>query len=416
MNSKFLSRASVGLNVILAVAAVVLTRYKSEHAPATSVNITNELPVATPVFTSQLPRYPEMASASDKRRWLVDQLRAIGVSNKMLARVVLADLDKGWTRHAAEVALKCHGDPDTMAALQLETDKSKDVEMRAALGEEGFKQWDQENMLREVNQGKIQLTASETDQAYNSWKKLQQRQLDLEQAKVDGTMDLADINDAIDKEFSEFKQQMKTVFGDERYAKSQQMEDGNDAAGLRQDLAKANPSDTQFQELLKTQQQWNEQRSTLDKQFQNDQSSAAYADQIKTLDATREQEYRRVLGDNSFDALQKEQDPGYTQMKKYETLWGLDDKSIDSVYGAMKYYQKSAEDYQARARALEAAGESVDWDGVNKNLQRLAEQTQQALQNYLGQDRFNRMQQNSAFQLSPPKGPPELTAHSGPSQ
>jgi hypothetical protein len=400
------------LNVVLASAAVTLARYKPERPPAASVKTTDQAPVATPVFTSQSPRFPESAPASDKRRWLVDQMRAMGVPNKTLARIVLADLDKGWTKRAAEAAMQYHGDPDVMAGLQLDTDKSRDAEMRAALGEEGFKQWDRENMLREVSQGKIPLSASETDQAYTAWKKLQQRQLDLEQAKMDGTMDPADINDATEKAASEFNEQMKTMLADGRYAKTQQTDDGTVATNLRQDLAKANPNDSQFQELLNTQQQWNEQRLALDKQFQNDPKSAAYADQIKALDAARDQEYRRVLGDNAFDALQKGQDAGYTQMKKYETLWGLDDQSIDSVYGTLKYYEKSEEAYEARVRALEAGGQSVDWAGVNKNLQAFAEQTQQALQNYLGPDRFNRMAQNGVFQLSPP----DMTGHGKPSQ
>jgi hypothetical protein len=77
----------------------------------------------------------------------------------------------------------------------------------------------------------------------------------------------------------------------------------------------------------------------------------------------------------------------------------------------MKYYEKSVQDYQAQARALEAQGQSVDWDAVNKNLQQFAQQTQQALQNYLGQDSFNKMQQNGVFQFNQAQLP-----HRGPSQ
>lgn len=44
---------------------------------------------------------------------------------------------------------------------------------------------------------------------------------------------------------------MKALLGDDRYAKSQQSDDGS--AALQQDLAQANPSDAQFQELLKAQ-------------------------------------------------------------------------------------------------------------------------------------------------------------------
>ena len=81
-------------------------------------------------------------------------------------------------------------------------------------------------------------------------------------------------------------------------------------------------------------------------------------------------------------------------MKKYEILWGLDDKKIDYVYDAMKQYQKKVEDYQVQVLALQAQGQNVDRNAANKNLQQLAEQTQQALQDQLGQDSFNKLQRN----------------------
>jgi len=399
MSRKFRNPASLILNVVLAVTVVVLALHKSTRAPLSSARgdgpgkMTNE----TPVFTNQpkLPQYTNIASASDRRRWLVDQLRAAGVPNNVLARVVLSDLEEGWQRRFEE----CHGDADTMAALQQEHDRDEEAEMRAALGDEGFKSWDQENLLREANIGKIQFTDSETNALYDLKKKLQQRIRDLEQARLNGEMDDAEINDASDKAYSEFNQQMKALLGDERYAKSQGLDDGTAAANLRQDLAKVNPSDSQFPELLKAQQQWNDARSGLDKQFQDDPSSADYAEQIKALDEARDQEYQRVLGTNVFDTLQKAQDDGYSKMKKYENIWGLDDNKIDNVYGSIKYYEKSVQDYQDQASALEAQGQSVDWDAVNKNLQQFKEQTQQALQNSLGQDCFNKMQRNGVFQF-----------------
>jgi hypothetical protein len=405
MSREFRHQASLVLNVVLAVTVVVLVlrkseRAPSEHAPAPSarevdpVRMTSEAPAVANHPKS--PQYSNIASASDRRRWLIDQLRAAGVPNNVLARVVLSDLEEAWQKRFEE----SQGDGNKMAALQQEQEKVEDAVMRAALGEEGYKLWDQEKQLREANSGKIQLTASETDAIYDLKKKMQQRRWDLEQARLKGEMDDAEINDANDKMYSEFNQQMKALLGDERYAKSQGLDDGTAAANLQQDLAKVNPSDAQFQELLKAQQQLNKSRSELDKQFQDDPSSAAYADQIKALDEARDQEYQRVLGTNVFDTLQKEQDGGYSKMKKYENLWGLDDNNVDSVYGTIKYYEKSVQDYQAQARALEAQGQSVDWDAVNKNLQQFAEQTQQSLQNYLGQDRFNKMQRNGVFQFN----------------
>jgi hypothetical protein len=402
-------RASLLLNVILIATVVVLALHASEPAPLAPIKVTNSPSVSIP--PPERPQFPDQASSTDQRRWLVDQLRAMGVPNDTLARMVMKALDKEWNKHGAEIAIKNHGDHDVMAAFQLQVDLSKDAEMRAALGDAGFKEWDQKNMLREINPGNVQLSSSESDAAYDLWKKRQQAELALEAARVNVTMDDADINDAQEKATSEFNQQMKTLLGDDRYAAAQQT-GGGAAATLQQEVASANPSDSQFQQLLQTQQQWNDQRAALDKQYQNDPNSPAYASQLKALDDARDHEYQQVLGTNAFATVQKQQDPGYNQMEKFQTLWGLNTGQIDTVYAAMQFYQKTVNDYQNQSLTLQAQGQPVDWDTVNKNLQQDANLTQQALQNYLGQDTFNKMQRNGVFQ----SGPTTLLQHTKPSE
>ena len=114
-----------------------------------------------------------------------------------------------------------------------------------------------------------------------------------------------------------------------------------------------------------------------------------------------------MLGTNAFDTLQKEQDGRYAKMKKYEDNWELDDNKVDYIYRSVRYYETAVEEYRSQVRAMEAKGEAVDWSVVNRNLQQFSEQTQQALQNYLGQERFNKMQRNGIFQFgqSSQRGP-----------
>jgi hypothetical protein len=406
MSREFRHQTSLVLNFLLVVTvvAVLLVRHRSEQPPAPTASqisaetITKEAPAV--VDLPKRPQFKDTASASDRRHWLVDELRAAGVPNNVVARFVMAELEEDWQKRSDETALNSHGNPDAMVALHLEQEKDIESQMRAALGEAGFKLWDQERLLREANIGRIPLTAAEADAIYGAKKKLQQRQWDFEQARIDGTLDDAQINDATDKAYAEFNQQMKSMLGDERYAQSQGLGDDSAATNLRQDLAKANPSDSQFQELLTAQQQLDARRSEIDKQFQDNPSSPDYAAQLKALDDARQQEYQRVLGTNIFDNLQKEQDIGYSKMKKYENIWGLDDSKIDYVYGTIKYYEKSVQDYQAQARALESQGQSVDWEAAKKNLQQFAQQTQQSLQTYLGPDSFSKMERNGVFQFN----------------
>jgi len=342
--------------------------------------------------------FPANASVADQRRWLVEEMRAAGLPNRTIARVIRSDLDESWDKRFEQF----RGDARQMSALQLERERDIDAQIRAALGEDGYRQWDQENMLREANIGKVPLAASESSAIYDMKKKLQQQQWELEQARLDGKMDDAEINAAQSKSYNEYTEQMKALLGDERYAKSMLMDAGTAAANLKDDLAKVNPTDAQFQELLKAQQQFNDSRAALDKQFESDPSSQAYAEQLRALNDARDQEYQRVLGTNVFDTLQKQQDGGYAKMKQYQSIWGLDDSKIDYVYGTMKFYEKSVQDYQAQARALQAHGQNVDWDEVNKNLKQFAQQTQQSLETYLGPASFQRMQQNGLFQFSNP--------------
>ena len=201
-----------------APSAIEVSRGKTTNQ-ASHGKMTNE----TPVLTNQpkLPQYGDIESASDRRRAIIDQLRAMGVPNDVLALVAR------WIAKCSGIAAlkNATGIPDKMGAVQLEMDMSKDAEMRAALGEEGFKQWDQKNMLWEAMSTEVEVTASETAAIYDLKKKLQQCKFDVEQARLDGTMDDAEINDAYDEAYSEYNQQLKAVLGDDRYAKSQQTDE-----------------------------------------------------------------------------------------------------------------------------------------------------------------------------------------------
>ena len=404
MSFEFRRQGSRMFTIILVVTIVALALHKPNRASTPSTvgsglekKITEVSPgkntKETPAAAEQpklLPQYSEIKSESDRRRWIVDQLRALGAPNEVLARVARADFEVQWDSRFEE----CGEDQDKLAAVQLDMNTSKDAEMRAALGEEDFKQWDQGYMLWEAMSTKIEVTAAEAEALYDLKKKLQQRVLELDKATLKGTMDGAEINDAVNQAYSEFNLKMKSLLGDERYAKSQQLDDAFVADYFRSELASAKPSDPQFQELFEMEKESRKARTELDRQFENDTSSPDYLAKIKALAETRDQEFQRVLGAEAFNDLRKQQDSTYTAMKKFQNLWGLDDKKVDYVYDTMKGYQKSVEEYQGQVLALANGGLGVNPDEVNQRLQQLAEQTQQALQNNLGQDSFNKLQRN----------------------
>ena len=388
--------ASLLLNcaLIAVVATLALDRFdRSSKSRATATSPRTAAPAST--VSSRNESLARSTGRPRSLRDMIEQLRAMGVPNDMLARLALADFEISWDPRLAA----CKGDMAKTAAVQLAMDMAKDDAMRAALGEEGFHQWDQGYMLWEAMSTPVEVSPAEADTIYALKKKLQRSNHELELARLKGTMDEAAINAGYDQAYADYFQQLNAVLGDERYAKSQQLDDAFTSDILRHQLAQANPSDAQFQELFKTEKDWNKARQELEHQFGGDASSPEYQNQMSALQEARDLEYARVLGQDALDTLRKSQDPAYAQMKKFETLWGLDGGKIDYVYDTMKAYDENVSRYRGEVIARQAGGQPVDWNTVNQDLRRFADQTQSSLQERIGRSSFEKLQGNQVLKF-----------------
>jgi len=178
MSCKFSTRASLVLNVILAGTVVALVMHKSASPTPPAADPGHPEPTTRDILpVTGEPNSAKQATGSDWRQW-VDQLRAAGVPNTVIARVVLADLEDRWQKRLNECQEKFSRgevDADAFLALSQERDREQEAELRAALGDEGYKSWDRGNTLRDLNPGKIQLSAAETNALYGLKKSLQQQ-------------------------------------------------------------------------------------------------------------------------------------------------------------------------------------------------------------------------------------------------
>lgn len=396
-------RASVALNAALFafIAGLIWHRATATPRPAgsigsvpppaqTSENVTNPRHVATTLAS---------LSRAERRRSIIDELRKKGVPGEMLALVARVDFEMQWDDRFKS----CRGDPEKLAAVQLEMNMSKDAALQAALGEATFKQWDQKCMLWEAMSTKVEVSHDEAEAIYALKKKLQQAQYTVEQARLKGAMDEATINEAYDRSYSEYFSQLKTILGDERYAKSQQLDKEFVLGNLRHELSKINPSEAQVQQLFNIEQGWKQAVAELDHQFQNDPTAIDYRARTKALAEAREIECQRVLGSEAYDNLRKQQDPTYAEMKKYQQLWGLDDTKVDNVYSALRQYKTATLEYESQLKALAAQGQPVDGAKANAYLHDLANHTQVALQEYLGPASYNRLLRNRVLPFNQPR-------------
>jgi hypothetical protein len=353
--------------------------------------------------TPSRPAPAKEIAASNWNQW-IDALRSAGVPNRVMARLVLADFDDRWQKHMDDLQQKFQRgdiDQDALTAATQERETAQERELRAALGEDGFKQWDQENLLQTLNLKNVQISASETNALYELQKQMQRQCHELDVRRMKGEIDETDFNERQAQLQATFDLRLKALLGDDRFGAMQGgMDDGS--GELRRNLRKVSASDSQFESLLQAQRQWTDRRAQLDQQLQQNQTiGAAYEEKIQEIDAARDQEYQRVLGTNAFDTFQKEADDRYNTLKRYANAWGIDDANIDYVYRTIKYYEKSVQDYRAQARQLEQSGQTVDWNAVNNNLDQFSQQIEKALHDYLGGERFDKIKRNQVLPFEP---------------
>ncbi|HXE42470.1 MAG TPA: hypothetical protein VN516_05550, partial [Candidatus Baltobacteraceae bacterium] len=301
---------------------------------------------------------PAQAKKNDWHSWL-DELRAAGVPNKVLAGLVTADFEDRWEDQQCELQRKYeNGDLDADALTQADAqhDAEREKELRLALGEQGFRQWDKDKMFRDFNVAAANLSESDRDALYDLRKDLLKQRQDLQDSMRKGEIDEADMSEKLSAAQTQYEQQAKSQLGDERYAALTAAPDPA-IANLKRQVKGLNLNADQMTALLQAQQQWNQQQAQL-----ND-NKPGYEEQVQAADSARDAAFQTILGADGFAQFQKQQDASYQTLKHYASAWQLKDKDVNYLYGAIQNYKQSVQEYRDKAKALEAQGQAVDWDG-----------------------------------------------------
>jgi hypothetical protein len=352
----------------------------------------------------ELQPYSDLKTESDWRQW-IDKLRAQGVPSPVLARLAQAGFEDGWKQRQAEFqAAYMKGDIDTpgLAIADIQREREEEKAMRAALGDAGFRQYDRQIVLRGLPLQNVSLSSLESDSLYDIEKKLLRVAQDLNEKKLKGELTQSEYESLMQQSQAEHDQYLKTLIGDERYA-TMNPPANEVAEKLQKDLRNIPiPADVSFDALVDIQNQWNERRAEVQVRLQEAKSQTdGCEDELRKVNSVWEMEFERVLGTNGMDTAQKQTDPRYKEMERNADALSLDSAAVDYVFRTIRYYEKLAEDHQQQTRAREAKGEAVDWDASNKSLQEFAQLTQEGLQRYLGQDRFNQLKLKNILPFAP---------------
>jgi len=391
-------RISVALNLVLAASVFCLFRrtpaQKIPHAPPVSAPTAI---VAGPAAIA-LPRPVGPSGSPSWQPWL-QQLRAAGVPEDVIASLVASDFQNRWEKKMSDVWRRYEAgelNDDERAALEAQHDEQEEKDLRTALGDEGFERWDKTRTLADLDCAGVVLSSSEADALYRLRKDLARKDHDLEEARRDGKIDPADFTAQQSAAQEEYEKQFQVLLGEDRYA-AMQSPDEKDGA-LRRSLKQLGVNDAQAQGMGDIESDWNSQRLALDREAQQGQIQGTdYETQITAINAARDLACQQLLGTNGLNRLQELQDTRYQTLKRYAGDWQLSDDDVENVYRLMESCQKAVDDYQQQAHAEEDRGQSVDWTKVRENIRQFSSQTDQALNDYLGSDRFVRLKRNGVL-------------------
>jgi hypothetical protein len=396
MNSKILLAVSVTLNLVAFGFFVSLRNsHKSSSVP--------EIPSAwiaapAPAPVSPPSEQPGKISRLPATSW-VEALRDAQISEKVIADVAAANFEDRWHALALENQKKFdRGEIDqaTLSGFDLQHDGEREKALRAALGDEGFRRWDQTRELADLDRSGVQLSDDESGQLYEMRKNLARKQLELDKARLQGTLTDEEAASQSSALYSQYNQDLLKFLGDDRY---EQMQNGGDTgiSKLKQNLDGIQMGDSQISGMNAAEQQWNSQRNQLDIQLQKgDVSADDYQKQMAALDAQRDQEYQKVLGTNGFAAFQRNQSPQYQTLKRLGPGLGFTGDDVNSLYTMFQDYQTEVSGYRERAQQLQAQGQAIDWPAVDKTLANYAQQTESALRTQLG-DKFDTLKRSNVM-------------------
>ena len=408
MNLKTWLRLSLAANAVLLVAMIWIVR---PHANVSSIEpapvAAEMLPeAATPPnspATIASDNSPAPPASGDFLSSLA-ALRAAGISDRILAKVVVADFDERWEQQQQEMQARYERgevESDAFEALARERELEQEKELRTVLGDAGFRNWDLTQSLQALNLNGTSLSATETNALYELRKELQARLRALEQARQQGEIDDAEYSAQSNAAQQAHETKLKALLGNERFARMQ-TPDATPNRELQRSLHNVNASEAQVESMLKTQRNWLAQRAEIERQMPgSSENLPVLEEKLRALDAARDQEYQRVLGPSEFEALQRKQDYRYVTMERFANAWSLDTSRMDEIYRSIRYYEKSVQDYEDEARALAGRGETVNWDEINQNRRHFAQQNEQALRTYLGAELYSKLQKNHVLPCTP---------------
>jgi hypothetical protein len=384
---------SVAGNAALLMAVVWLVLRPATPEPVSQpATAAGAAPKMKPAFAAR-DATPQLAWSDS-----MAQLRQAGVPSAIIAKVVVEKVAQKWTPLEAQFErqyLNDEIDARRLAEFHDQRTQEEERELRAALGD-GYREWHKEYIVQNMYLGGLEPAEAQKEPLYifeTDWRK---RLHELEVAKRNGQLDQAAFDAAFAEGENDYKGKVAGIIGHDRVYGEPVENDS--ATQLRREFSRLQLTDEQINELAAVQKKWSGLRGAMTESLERSKTmDVAYEGDLQAMDRARDEEYRRILGTEVFDGWQKTRDDRYRALRRHAPALGLEPPQVEHVYATLRAYDLAAATFEHQAQARSHAGQAVDWAAVDEGLTAHVDQKEAALRAYLGNERFERMEQQQFF-------------------
>lgn len=400
MNRSPLLVTSLTLNVALAGLAAWLAVARSPRGAVAPAGPAVFAAPATSIANAAL-RTADLATvpSPDARAW-IPALRAAGVPDAVLAKLAAASFDEQWDKRRRTLRQQWERgelDDDSWAQFNRQHDAELEAALRAAVGDAAFVAWHKAKLLAGLGLERIALSPDETDALYALRKDLLQQRRDLDVRRRAGSIDDAQTANLEDQLEADYEAKTKALLGDDRYAA---LHRGNDRVegSLRRNLQSLNVDAAKIDAVVAVEQQWRDRRSAIDADAAREAqlSPDAYQAKLSALEAERDAALQRELGADGLDRLRQLQDERYRKLTRYAQLWQLTPDEVQNVYGALRDYAQSVEEYRR-----EALNRGVNWDATQQAVDKYRAAMAASLHAKLGDTKYQKLTASDVLDWDP---------------
>ncbi len=399
-------RISVIGNILLLACVVVLWWRGQPSGPASShlpVPVANGSEIQSSENPVQAREYK--LTAGEITPAAVAQLERLGLSRDVIVGALVEDVNHRTTQRMVALQKKFAPRPvpnREMVELSRQSEDEQARELKQALGEQGYHDWEKEQTLHALNRARpagdeLPMSMAEADQAYRLQHEFDEKARDLQMAMEDGVADKADAAALQAQAQQNLDRELEKLLGTDRF--NELRGNINPTAQVYQVYGDMNPTAAQAQVIAQTDASYRARQAALAQQLGQTPGDAQLTAQLKALDDAHEDSLKQIFGADAYEKMKQQHDPTYQTLQKYAEAWQLGSNDVQGVYDAVRTFQDQASRLRSAAETDEAAGQRANWREVDTAIDQVRQKAETDLQNMIGDERFRRLKQNGVLDI-----------------